>query len=147
MLRTRYSLACWLSSPLLSIALCAQSPLGDETEPQGLTIVVVDVGQGSGMVLKTPDGTVHVIDAGEDGRGNTAMIPLIRSLGATSYGFTFLTHYHLDHSGGLDEVLNAVPALPFSLCYVGGAPLPAVPRTPRIAPLRAVAGAYRRSAK
>jgi competence protein ComEC len=122
MLRILSSLPSWpVPLPLvLAGVLAAQAPRGDESEPVGLTIVMVDVGQGSGMVLRTPNGVVHVIDAGEDGRGNAAMVPLIRALAPTSHGFTFLTHYHLDHAGGLDEILTAVPALPFTLCYDRG---------------------------
>lgn len=105
--------------PVLCPALRAQAPAGDEAAPVGLTVVVVDVGQGSGMVLRTPDGTVHLIDAGNDGQGNAIITPLLRSFSPTSYGYTFLTHYHLDHAGGLDEVLNNA-TLPFQLCYDRG---------------------------
>ena len=85
--------------------------------PGGLKIVVVDVGQGSGLVLRTPDGTIHVVDAGFDGSGTAAMLPIIQSLQPQSFGFTFLSHHHSDHSGGLDEVLNAHP---FTLAYDRG---------------------------
>jgi len=104
---------------LWSAPLAAQGPAGDEAEPQGLTVVVADVGQGSATVVKAPDGTVHLIDAGNDGQGNTVVAPLLRSLNPSAYGFTFLTHYHLDHSGGLDEVLGNA-TLPFQLCYDRG---------------------------
>lgn len=103
----------------LVASLPAQFPAGDESEPQGLTIVIVDVGQGSGMIVKAPDGTVHLIDAGNDGQGNAIIAPLLRSLAPTAYGATFLTHYHLDHAGGLDEVLTNA-TLPFQLCYDRG---------------------------
>lgn len=88
---------------------CPQGPQGDEAAPTGLTLVVVNVGQGDGLVLKTPDGRVHVFDAGPDGQGTAAMIPAIQALGATGYGYAFMSHWHTDHDGGLDEVLAAYP--------------------------------------
>lgn len=104
---------------LLVLPLAAQSPAGDEAEPRGLTIVVADVGQGSAMILRAPDGTVHLVDAGNDGQGNSVVAPLLRSLAPAAYGYTFLTHYHLDHAGGFDEVLTNA-TLPFQLCYDRG---------------------------
>lgn len=89
-------------------AVCA--PQGSQADaPVGLTVVVVDVGQGDGIVLRAPNGTVHVVDAGPGGQGTAAMLPTITQLAPTGYGFSFLSHFHEDHLGGLDEVLNALP--------------------------------------
>ena len=90
---------------------------GDADPPVGLTVVIVDVGQGDGIVIKAPNGTVHVIDAGPSGQGTAAMLPVIGALAPSAYGFTFLSHFHDDHQGGLDEVLNA---LPFTNAYDRG---------------------------
>ena len=98
------------------LAVCA--PQGSQADaPTGLTIVVVDVGQGDGIVLRAPNGTVHVVDAGPGGQGTIAMLPAIGALQPSGYGFTFLSHFHEDHLGGLDEVRNA---LPFGTAYDRG---------------------------
>jgi beta-lactamase superfamily II metal-dependent hydrolase len=96
---------------LVHAALLAlpQGPAGDEAPPQGLTVVLVNVGQGDGAVIRAPDGTIHVVDAGVSGQGTAAVLPAIQALGGSSYGFTFASHYHPDHIGGLDEVLAARP--------------------------------------
>jgi beta-lactamase superfamily II metal-dependent hydrolase len=88
-------------------AVLAQGSQGDA--PVGLAVVLVNVGQGDGVVIKAPDGTVHVVDAGPTGQGTAAMLPAIAALQPTGYGYTFLSHFHEDHAGGLDEVLNALP--------------------------------------
>jgi len=90
---------------------------GDADPPVGLTVVIVDVGQGDGIVIKAPNGTVHVVDAGPSGQGAAAVLPVINALAPSGYGFTFLSHFHEDHLGGLDEVLNA---LPFTTAYDRG---------------------------
>lgn len=101
----------------LAIALAAGPPQGSEADrPTGLTVVVVDVGQGDGIVVRAPDGRVHVVDAGPNGQGTAAVLPAINALQPASYGFTFLSHFHDDHQGGLDEVL----ALPFQFAYDRG---------------------------
>ena len=85
-------------------------PQGDlAAAPVGLTVVVVDVGQGDGIVVQAPDGMVHVIDAGPGGQGIAAMLPTVNALQPLGYGYTFLSHFHEDHLGGLDEVLTALP--------------------------------------
>lgn len=94
------------------LPLAELSPQGGEgSPPTGLTVVVVDVGQGDGLVVRAPDGTVHVVDAGPNGQGTVAMLPVLNSLQPTGYGATFLTHFHDDHQGGLDEVLAGRPFL------------------------------------
>ena len=98
-------LATWFAG--LALAVCPQG--GEGSPPVGLTVVVVDVGQGDGIVLRAPNGTVHVVDAGPDGQGIAAVLPTINALQPTGYGNTFLSHFHDDHQGGLDEVLLAHP--------------------------------------
>ncbi|MCA8966661.1 MAG: lamin tail domain-containing protein [Planctomycetes bacterium] len=90
-----------------ALAFCPQG--GEGSPPVGMTVVVVDVGQGDGIVLRAPDGTVHVVDAGPDGQGIAAVLPAITALQPTGYGNTFLSHFHDDHQGGMDEVLTARP--------------------------------------
>ena len=70
---------------------------------------MVDVGQGDGMVVRAPNGQVHVFDAGPNGQGSASMLPVITSLSPTSYGYAVLSHFHTDHLGGLDTVLNTFP--------------------------------------
>jgi beta-lactamase superfamily II metal-dependent hydrolase len=78
---------------------------GDEGAPTGLTVVIVDVGQGDGALILSPDGTLHVFDAGEEGMGTAAMIPAVTALKPRAYGFAFVSHFHIDHLGGMDDVL------------------------------------------
>ena len=92
------------------VAALLPSPQGSQADaPAGLTVVIVDVGQGDGIVIKAPNGTVHVVDAGPTGAGTAAMLPAIAALQPSAYGNTFLSHFHEDHAGGLDEVLSALP--------------------------------------
>lgn len=101
---------------LLVTVLLAIPQGGEADRPTGLTVVVVNVGQGDGIVLRAPTGQIHVVDAGPNGQGAASVLPVVDSLQPLSYGFTFLTHFHDDHQGGLDEVL----ARPFQLAYDRG---------------------------
>ena len=82
-----------------------------------MTVVCVDVGHGDGTVIRAPNGIVHVIDAGLDNLGTTAITPVVQSLSPAGYGFTVATHYDVCHIGGLDEVLTAFP---FQLAFDRG---------------------------
>jgi beta-lactamase superfamily II metal-dependent hydrolase len=114
------ALLLWYRPPVLAaslLLLCCASPQGGEADrPNGLTVVVVDVGQGDGIIVRAPDGRVHVIDGGPPGQGTASVLPVLDSLQPTGYGFTFLSHYHDDHQGGLDEVLGRA----FSFAYDRG---------------------------
>ncbi len=125
---------------LLSFA-AVLSPQGSEADaPVGVTIVVVAVGQGDGIVVRAPDGQVHVIDAGPPGAGTAFVLPVVDGLQPQSYGYTFLTHYHDDHMGGMDEVL----ARPFQLACDRG-DLRRLSATPSMTSYLAAAGARRTS--
>ena len=101
---------CTMLATSLTTLLLAFAPQGDEAQaPEGLTIVIADVGQGDGVVIQAPDGVVHCVDAGNNGQGSATMVPLIQSLQPTGYGYTVCSHFHADHLGGLDTVLNSLP--------------------------------------
>jgi beta-lactamase superfamily II metal-dependent hydrolase len=86
---------------LLSIRLCT-------TTAQILTIHHIDVGQGDATLIRHANGKTVLIDAGNTGKGKNVVLPYLQSLGVTSLDYLIASHYHADHIGGLDEVIEGL---------------------------------------
>lgn len=80
----------------------------------GLTLYVLDVGQGDAIALRSPRGRWALVDAGPRfGRrdaGRTVVAPFLRRQGVRLLDLLVVTHGDADHVGGAPSVLNAVPA-------------------------------------
>lgn len=90
---------------------------------QPFSITVLDVGQGDGIVIRTPHGRTILIDTGGrlergptiDGRSpaersaERIVIPYLRRAGVTSVDLMILTHPHGDHVGAASAILKMVP--------------------------------------
>ncbi|WP_027338634.1 DNA internalization-related competence protein ComEC/Rec2 [Halonatronum saccharophilum] len=68
-----------------------------------LKLVFFDVGNGDAIYFETPNGRRGLIDAGVYGR---EVVSYLRSRGVRSLDFVFISHFHLDHAGGIVEVLD-----------------------------------------
>ena len=99
-----------------------------------LELLMIDVGQGDAIALRTPRGRWVLVDAGPEaqgsGRAAPAPHPVVRTLrarGAEALEMLILSHPDLDHFGGARAVLDAFavhrvldPALPAPKeAYVG----------------------------
>jgi len=73
-----------------------------------LQIVGLDVGQGDCTLIISPTGKTVLIDAGYTGKGTGTVIPYLQSRGIRSLDYTIASHYHVDHIGGMDEVVNTL---------------------------------------
>lgn len=79
-----------------------------------LVIHHLSVGQGDSTFIRTPDGTTILIDGGLPSQGREVVIPAIKRcyLESTSQipriNYVIVTHPHIDHFGGVRELLNAV---------------------------------------
>src|SRR5512144_110357 len=85
----------WGASPLLA---------------QQLEIHYIDVGWGGSVLVKGPDGTTVLLEAGNTGTGTSYVVPYLKSIGiqpANGLDYMVGGHQHCDHIGGLDEVINA----------------------------------------
>lgn len=77
---------------------------------QNLEIHYVNVGWGTSVLVKGPDGTTVLIEAGNTGKGTAEVVPYLKSIGiqpANGLDYMIGGHQHCDHLGGLDEVVNA----------------------------------------
>jgi beta-lactamase superfamily II metal-dependent hydrolase len=77
---------------------------------QNLEIHYINVGWGSSVFVKGPDGTTVLLEAGNTGKGTQEVVPYLQSIGVPpSAGLDYVIggHQHCDHLGGLDEVINA----------------------------------------
>jgi competence protein ComEC len=73
--------------------------------PRGLRIVMLDVGQGDGILLQTKAGSV-LVDEGPPEAGVAAQL---RSLGVRRLAALVVTHPHRDHVGGAAAVVDSLP--------------------------------------
>jgi competence protein ComEC len=71
--------------------------------PDGWLAVACDVGQGDATVLNAGGGAAVVVDAGPR---PADVDRCLRGLGVTEVPLLLVSHFHLDHIGGLDGVLS-----------------------------------------
>lgn len=99
---------------LLSIALALASfarPLPAAAQLQDhVEIVFLDVGQGDATLVRSPEGTTALIDAGPD----SGIVPILQSHGIEVVDFLIATHPHADHIGGIESVINSIPVRYFT---------------------------------
>src|SRR3954465_7266186 len=87
----------------LVVLLLAQRP---HAQAAGARIFFVDVGTGASTLIVSPTGKTLLVDGGPPGSG-TKILNLLTTLGLDHIDNTVITHYHIDHMGGMIEVMNA----------------------------------------
>lgn len=112
---------------IASILLLSATMLPDHR----LQVIVADVGQGDGILIRTPAGKSIVIDGGGsamDSEGSRAgervMLPMLRTEGIVRPDLMISTHPHADHLLGLQAVAERGGARGIILSYAepaGGA--------------------------
>jgi competence protein ComEC len=82
-----------------------------------LTVVVLDVGQGDSILIRSPAGRNVLIDAGGElgaersgwDVGRMRVVPALRRAGVRRLDVVILSHPHEDHVGGLPAVTENIP--------------------------------------
>ncbi len=94
---------------LLSVAMLISVPFLQQIHPEDLRFTMLDVGQGQCLLAEVGD-SVLMIDCGgtqEDASGEDASRELL-SRGYRNIHALILTHYDLDHSGGVIQLMDRV---------------------------------------
>jgi len=80
----------------------------------GLSLYVLDVGQGDAIAIRSPRGHWALVDGGPRtprfDAGRSVVAPFLRRQGVRSLDFLVVSHGDADHLGGVPGVLAAVPA-------------------------------------
>jgi competence protein ComEC len=79
----------------------------------GLSLYVLDVGEGDAIALRSPRGHWMLVDGGPrtpgDDAGRRVVVPFLRRHGARALDLVVASHGDADHLGGLPAVLAAMP--------------------------------------
>jgi competence protein ComEC len=109
-MRCRYRIALWLS---LLPFLAASAPCGAaNSDARGLKIIFVDVEGGAATLIVTPMGESVLIDTGwerEDERDAKRMEEAARKAGVRRVDHLIITHWHMDHYGGTQQLAKRIP--------------------------------------
>ncbi|NKF31357.1 MBL fold metallo-hydrolase, partial [Pseudomonas sp. BGM005] len=79
-------------------------PLASSTTPDGWSIAACDVGQGDALLVRSA-GEVALIDTGPEPE---PLAECLRSLGIDRIDLLVLTHFDLDHAGGVEALQGRV---------------------------------------
>ena len=90
--------------PLLSLGWWALHPAPTWSPPAGLRVSFLDVGQGDGILLETPEGAM-LVDAGPP---EAHVDRQLRRMGLHSLAAIVISHAHRDHVGGVPAVLRSL---------------------------------------
>ena len=77
-----------------------------------LRIFFADVEGGQATLFVTPQGTSLLIDTGwpgNDGRDANRIVALAHGAGLTRLDFVLITHFHVDHAGGIPQLVAKIP--------------------------------------
>jgi len=95
-----------LLDDILNDELSDEASNEERTENQLLEVHFIDVGQADSILVLTPDNKAMLIDAGNNGDGNT-VVSYLKAKNISTIDVLVGTHPHEDHIGGLDTVIKA----------------------------------------
>ncbi len=94
----------------LAVLMAAPFAQAPPTRPKTLDIYVVDTEGGKATLFVSPSGESLLIDTGNPGgRDTDRIMAAIAEARLTQIDYVLLTHYHVDHVGGLQELAKRIP--------------------------------------
>lgn len=90
---------------VLFLAVCKYS----HEIPGEVRVTVVDVGQGDGIYIRTPNGKHCLVDGGSTDIsevGKYRLIPFLKSQGVAELEYIFISHGDADHISAVEEILE-----------------------------------------
>ena len=94
----------------IAAALTLTCTLAWAQEPKGLDVYFIDVEGGQSTLMVTPSGQSLLIDAGWPGaRDADRIVNVAKQAGIAQIDYLVLTHYHVDHAGGVPELAVKLP--------------------------------------
>jgi competence protein ComEC len=97
-----------LSAGGIMPAVTAQAaPAGDK-----LRVYFIDVEGGQSTLFVTPAGQSLLVDTGwpgNNGRDADRIVAAAKEAGISKIDYVLLTHYHVDHAGGIPQLLERIP--------------------------------------
>jgi len=106
---------------MLLIALCLWSPWNLRSD---LEVVMIDVGQGDAILIRTPKNHAILLDTGPRSErfdaGERIIIPYLLQSRIRHLDALLITHEHQDHIGGARAVLDNIPTDWIGVPDVGG---------------------------
>jgi competence protein ComEC len=97
----------------LAVAVCASPP---PDAKKSLQIYFVDVEGGQATLFVTPAGQSLLIDTGwpaNDGRDADRIVAAAKKAGVSKINYVLITHFHMDHVGGLPQLVARIPVETF----------------------------------
>ena len=94
--------AAWMTTGCTDVA----SFLKDETPEGNLEVTFIDVDQGDSTLIKTAAGETVLIDGGEAEVYETHLMPFLTANGIMQVDYAVVTHYHSDHMGGIQKLVD-----------------------------------------
>lgn len=94
---------------ILSILTLGKQSFRYSFKTQTLQITCLDVGQGDGILIRTPDNKHYLIDGGSSSQselGRYCLLPALKSMGISCLDGIFISHTDKDHLSGVQELLE-----------------------------------------
>jgi beta-lactamase superfamily II metal-dependent hydrolase len=99
---------------LLLLLAAAASLLAQSPASKSLDIYVVDTEGGKAALWIAPSGETVLIDSGNPGdRDLGRIMEAVTAAGVTKIDYLISTHYHVDHVGGLQDLVKRIPVTTF----------------------------------
>ncbi len=97
---------------VLAVVLLSAVALQAQAKSKSLQIYFIDVEGGQSTLFVTPAGKSLLIDtgwSGNNGRDADRIAAAAKSAGVTKIDYVLITHYHVDHVGGVPQLLQRMP--------------------------------------
>ena len=95
---------------LTALAMLASAPAAQTKPSKSLDIYLMDAEGGKAVLFVSPSGETVLIDAANPvARDTERIMAMLTEAGVKEIDHLILTHYHVDHVGGLQELAKRVP--------------------------------------